>query len=89
MDMCDICAGNGKPISGKPCICGGAGTLLAEMQGFRKALYKAYDDLDVCIKALEYYSPKNEYYVTKDGPSLMLQDFGHIAREAIEKIKHS
>jgi len=35
IDICDVCAGNGKPISGKPCICGGAGTLQAEMQGFR------------------------------------------------------
>ena len=38
-DVCSVCAGTGKPISGKPCICGGAGTIYAELQGFRERVY--------------------------------------------------
>lgn len=34
--MCSVCAGRGRPLSGKPCICGGVGTEQAELQGFRE-----------------------------------------------------
>jgi len=33
--MCSVCAGTGRPISGRPCICEGFGTQEAELQGFR------------------------------------------------------
>ncbi len=37
--MCSVCAGQGKPVSGKKCICGGAGTQTAEMQGLRNYIF--------------------------------------------------
>jgi len=40
-EVCSVCSGTGKPISGKVCICGGLGTIYAEMDGLRKALYEA------------------------------------------------
>ena len=38
-DLCGVCAGTGKPVSGLPCICGGSGTAIAEMLGLREELY--------------------------------------------------
>lgn len=38
-DVCGVCGGEGEPVSGVPCICGGVGTLYAEAQGLREALY--------------------------------------------------
>ena len=35
--ICNTCAG--KPISGKPCICGGTGTIHGEVQGLREACF--------------------------------------------------
>ncbi len=39
-EACSVCAGSGKPVSGKPCICGGVGTEQAELQGFRARCYE-------------------------------------------------
>lgn len=44
--MCGVCCGTGKPTSGKPCICGGAGTEQAEMHGLRVALFEAHDEIE-------------------------------------------
>ena len=41
MKDCSVCAGQGKPISGKPCVCGGTGTIYGELQGIRRELIKA------------------------------------------------
>lgn len=38
--MCSVCAGTGRPVSGKPCICKGVGTMYAELQGFRERCYE-------------------------------------------------
>jgi len=38
--MCSVCAGTGKPLSDKPCICGGRGTQAAEADGLRMELVK-------------------------------------------------
>ena len=40
-DVCSVCAGEGAPVSGRPCICGGAGTAGAEMLGLRRSLLAA------------------------------------------------
>lgn len=40
-DVCCVCLGTGDPGTGLPCICGGVGTLQAEAQGLRDALYKS------------------------------------------------
>ena len=45
--FCSLCVGTGKPLSGLPCICGGAGTEDAELQGFRTALYDAHLKLEI------------------------------------------
>lgn len=51
--FCSVCVGTGKPLSGLPCICGGAGTEDAELQGFRTALYDAHLKLEIMRAALE------------------------------------
>ena len=38
-DACGVCAGTGKPVSGKPCICKGVGTLHAENLGLREYIH--------------------------------------------------
>lgn len=36
--LCSVCLGD-KPLSGKPCICGGGGLQTDECQGLREALF--------------------------------------------------
>lgn len=43
--VCDVCAGIGKPESGRPCICHGEGTCTAERVGLRLRVMKAEDRL--------------------------------------------
>ena len=43
IEACDCCAGTGKPISGKPCICGGTGTIVGELAGFRARVLELED----------------------------------------------
>lgn len=38
LPLCSVCLG-GTPLPGKPCICGGTGTIHGELDGFRKALF--------------------------------------------------
>jgi hypothetical protein len=38
-NICGVCAGEGDPGTGKPCICGGVGTQTAELQGFRERVF--------------------------------------------------
>ena len=51
-DPCSCCVG--EPISGKPCICGGAGTKDAELQGFRELCLKLQQQMAGKDKALIY-----------------------------------
>jgi hypothetical protein len=51
-EMCDVCAGTGKPISGKPCICGGEGTSTAERVGLRKRIMQLEYALEAVALAL-------------------------------------
>lgn len=44
-DVCSVCAGTGKPVSGLPCICGGEGTAYAELQGFRVLTFKQDEEI--------------------------------------------
>ena len=44
IEVCDCCAGTGKPISGKPCICGGTGTIIGELAGFRTRVKELEED---------------------------------------------
>ncbi len=36
---CTVCLGTGKPISGKPCICGGGGKAADEVFGLREVVH--------------------------------------------------
>jgi hypothetical protein len=38
--MCSVCAGESVPADGNTCICGGAGTQEAELDGFRMLVYE-------------------------------------------------
>jgi hypothetical protein len=44
--MCGVCGGSGKPTSGLPCICGGAGTEAAELHGLRVECFRLEDELE-------------------------------------------
>lgn len=44
--MCNVCLGNGRPLSGKPCICGGIGTEQAELDGLRRRVFALEDEND-------------------------------------------
>ncbi len=60
--MCSVCAGEGKPGSGLPCICGGAGTQSAELEGFRDALYTAENKLHkakFALTKIQYWLREN------------------------------
>lgn len=45
-NVCNVCAGSGKPTSGLPCICGGVGTEVAELEGFRAQYYELSCELE-------------------------------------------
>ena len=45
VDVCDCCAGSGKPTSGGKCICGGIGTIYAELAGFRARVKELEDQM--------------------------------------------
>lgn len=54
--VCSVCAGTGKPVSGKRCICGGAGTQAAELQGFRLRVHElemTLRDADILAKNVD------------------------------------
>lgn len=38
---CSVCAGMGNPVSGLPCVCGGEGTVTAELHGLRALLFES------------------------------------------------
>lgn len=40
-EVCDVCGGDGVPISGKPCICGGSGNSFDEKIGLRRDLLES------------------------------------------------
>ncbi len=39
-DVCSVCVGTGRPVSGLPCICGGTGSEAAEIAGLRRELFR-------------------------------------------------
>jgi hypothetical protein len=41
---CDVCAGTGKPVSGKPCICGGTGSNIDEKVGLRRRVHELEEE---------------------------------------------
>lgn len=43
---CSVCAGTGKPVSKRPCVCGGSGTIHGEMEGLRQELLASQSRLD-------------------------------------------
>jgi len=51
--LCGVCCG--EPISGKPCICGGAGTQEAELKGFRELTYDLEEKLHKIRQWCEAY----------------------------------
>lgn len=67
-DLCSVCAGTGKPVSGLPCICAGVGTQNAETDGLRFALQsanKTIEQLQGEVKLLRevVFAYKNSYKV--------------------------
>jgi hypothetical protein len=44
-NLCAVCAGTGKPTSGKPCACGGSGKACDEAQGIREMYVKLEQQL--------------------------------------------
>ena len=46
MNLCSVCAGEGKPTSGLECVCGGLGTADAEMHGLRMRVLELETLLD-------------------------------------------
>lgn len=45
-NVCDACTGTGKPISGKPCMCGGTGKMSDAAVHLRKMLVEAEVELE-------------------------------------------
>jgi len=43
-NTCDACAGTGKPISGKPCMCGGSGKMSDAAKYLRKEVFRLSAD---------------------------------------------
>jgi hypothetical protein len=48
-NLCAVCAGTGKPVSGLPCICGGTGKACDEAQHLRERVF----DLGARIEKLQ------------------------------------
>lgn len=54
MEACSVCGGTGKPLSGKPCICNGTGSMIHEMVGLRTELIDARDRAEMLERALRW-----------------------------------
>jgi hypothetical protein len=52
-NFCGVCGGNGKPISGKRCICNGTGKAYMEAQGLREELVRESFAREAAERALE------------------------------------
>ena len=51
--VCDVCAGSGVPLSGKPCICGGSGYSHDEKAGLRRRVLDVQAELDAMTQRAE------------------------------------
>jgi hypothetical protein len=50
-NMCDACAGEGQPIPGAPCMCGGTGRMSVAALYLREQLYKTEEKLQQALTA--------------------------------------
>jgi hypothetical protein len=48
-NTCDACCGNGKPISGLPCMCGGSGKKSDAVDVLREELFTTHKRLDAAL----------------------------------------
>ena len=56
MDQCDVCCGDGRPISGRPCMCGGSGKMSDTAIYLRERLIEVERQLEEAketIKSIE------------------------------------
>lgn len=44
-EPCDVCCGAGVPVSKKPCICKGTGTVIGELLGFRELVFELENEI--------------------------------------------
>lgn len=54
-DLCDVCTGEGKHDSGKPCICGGSGKSWDEKVGLRLVLNEVETKLEASEATVKEY----------------------------------
>ena len=50
-NICDVCLGNGKPISGKPCVCNGTGKASVAAHEYRVLMVKAEQELESALRS--------------------------------------
>lgn len=56
LDVCDVCTGSGKTLSGVPCMCGGTGRMSNAAYYLREQLVKTQLRLERIEQALKDYS---------------------------------
>jgi len=54
-NMCDVCAGNGTPISDAPCICGGSGKMSDAAYNMRHSIYDQNQEIERLQSRLDSY----------------------------------
>lgn len=84
-EVCSVCAGEGEPISGRPCICGGHGTLHHEAIGLRLRLIEVQAERNDYIMALEYILHATQLLDPDDGGNH--ENAYSIASEVLDKHK--
>ena len=72
--ICNVCTG--KPINGRPCICRGAGTQTAELQGLRERVF----ELESLLKKQEGHEQLKKFYQVDSFYDLIEAQDGHIGK---------
>ena len=64
-NMCDACAGSGKPISGAPCMCGGTGRMSGAARYLREQMLALKAEVDRLKATSAEYVAQTDAFIAK------------------------
>lgn len=80
-NMCDACAGQGVPVSGRPCMCGGSGKKTDAVDLLREELFDVHRRNERLTAALEQCDQAAADCTVPE--AMMRHNIGGIARRAL------
>lgn len=89
-ELCGVCAGTGKPVSGLPCICGGSGAQSDELYGLRLELSRAKEEINKKDETIKELSDALEKLACLGNGDFCGNSEGNmVAREALTRISEN